>query len=75
MSDFKVDKGVPLPKNIGRKLTKYPWHEMKVGDSFLVPTELALSLAANIAYRNRKFPEIKFVQRRVQGGYRVWRMK
>ena len=32
--EYKIEKGIPLPKNTrGRKL-KYPFAEMEVGDSF-----------------------------------------
>ena len=34
MSEYKVEKNVPMPT--GTKLTKYPWKEMEVGHSFVV---------------------------------------
>ena len=40
MSEFKVEKGVPVPPIVRKGVThktKYPWREMEVGDSFFVP--------------------------------------
>jgi hypothetical protein len=35
MPQYKIEKGIPLPAKM-RKASKYPWGEMKKGDSFFV---------------------------------------
>jgi hypothetical protein len=40
MSEYKIEKGVPVPPIVRKGVThktKYPWREMEVGDSFFVP--------------------------------------
>lgn len=40
MALYKIDKSVPIPEKNGMdttRLRKYPWFEMKKGDSFFVP--------------------------------------
>jgi hypothetical protein len=33
---FKIEKKIPLPKSHRQERYKYPYNDMKVGDSFLV---------------------------------------
>lgn len=42
-SNIKVDRGIPLPGHIGSKgrAAKYPFDEMRAGDSFEIPTHKA----------------------------------
>jgi hypothetical protein len=70
---FKVEKKrhpVPAPKHG----SKYPWADMKVGQSFLVPNGdyHKISVAAIVTSR-RKAP-MKWVARVVTNGVRVWRV-
>lgn len=37
MYNYKVEANVPLIKKGTKNALKYPWAEMKVGDSFFVP--------------------------------------
>jgi hypothetical protein len=34
---YKIEKNIPIPPKRGGKGSKYPWGEMKQGDSFFVP--------------------------------------
>ena len=34
---YKIEKNIPLPPRRGARGSKYPWDEMKQGDSFFVP--------------------------------------
>lgn len=69
MSEYKIEKDVPIPpKNAGRG-SKYPFPEMEVGDSILV--ELKQSSAATLT---RAIPDMKFATRKVEGGTRIWRI-
>lgn len=70
MSGFKIEKSVPKPAPIRRR--KYPWLEMEIGDSFLVPGGRTERLA-NSAHGAGKRYGRKFSTRSVEGGVRVWR--
>ena len=52
---------------------KYPLDIMEVGDSFLVPLEKRAS-AASMCSKYRKASGKKFITRKVEGGFRVWRV-
>ena len=73
MSEFKIDKDVPIPEGAGKKSYKYPFSEMEVGDSFFtdVLREKLYPAASYYGKRNGK----KFSIRKMEGGYRVWRIK
>lgn len=70
---FKIEKNIPIPKQIKGKIAMYPWREMKEGDSFFVP-DIGNSKAASIlgmAYA--KLPPTLRPSRRPEGsGYRFW---
>lgn len=73
---YTVDKKVPIPKRFGGKgaAVKYPWHELEVGDSFLVEgTEQrsVSSSAASFGSRNK----MKFATRKEGNKTRVWRIE
>lgn len=71
MSDMKIEKGVPMPKN--KRATKYPFAEMEVGDSFYVEPDNGSIHAAASWYgkRNNK----KFATRKEGEGRRIWRIE
>lgn len=74
---FKIVSSVPLPATARSQYAKWPFGEMKVGDSFFVPDEIA-GPAANIlrpaaAYYAKRHPNWHYTTRREDGGYRVWR--
>lgn len=78
MSQFTIDKGVPLPPHrpsggMGR-LPTYPWHQMEVGDSFFVPGGVLKKLATAASATARRHPPLRFSLRTVDGGVRVWRI-
>ena len=74
MSDFKVEKGIPFP----RVRLRYPFREMKVGDSFFMPCadeekrRIARRLSSTTS--NPKNGG-RFTVRRVEGGVRVWKIE
>ena len=41
MSQFVIEKGIPIPKQIYSRIMprKYPFDEMEIGDSFLIPLD------------------------------------
>ncbi len=75
--EFKIENKVPLPP--GRKWkNRYPWNEMKIGDSFYVPKEAVntdSTIRTAAAYFARRNPEYKFRVAVVEGGVRVWRVE
>lgn len=67
---IKIDRDVVLPTSRGRK---YPYADLEVNDSFVIPN-LSLQVVCNMNYRaNLKFKR-KFVARKCDGGVRVWRI-
>ena len=85
MGEFKIEKGVPMPqpRRVGRP-SRYPFLEMKRGDSFFVAApkggEKGLRIQVSTALqkmRGRHWPDDSkvFSYRTVEGGVRVWRTK
>jgi len=74
MSEVQVDKNVPFVPRKPGPARLYPWLEMEVGDSFLVPPEIKnprqTASAANIRYKPRVF-----TCRSTPDGYRIWRVE
>lgn len=79
---FTIDHNVPIPpsnphagghRKARQPYLRYPFAEMKVGDSFLVPAEIApraSSAAGNYAKANKP---MKFLTRQTPEGLRIWR--
>lgn len=67
MSQFKIEKGIPLPEK-----TKYPFEDMEVGDSFFDDTssEAKIRGAAGLASQHGH----KFKVTKTPDGYRCWRI-
>lgn len=80
--EFPIRKGVPLPHSSGNttKQERYPWREMDVGDSFVVPFrggDVAKQQAsvATVAKHASKRHGHKYTTRRLEGGIGVWRVE
>ena len=82
---YEIDKNVKMPeeRSIRRdrgNRKKYPWSEMRVGDSFLVPyTDISRDIRqlthGGIQWAQRRGLDWQFAQRRLENGIRVWRTK
>lgn len=49
-----IERGIPMANAVGRgKISKFPFADMKKGDSFAVDDETQLKSARNAAYRYR----------------------
>ena len=81
--EFKIEKNIELPKRSSGRPSKYPFSEMKVGDSFFIPVADHIDIwnvagavrnAANMA-RIRDKTIGRFSTRKVEGGVRVWRIE
>lgn len=63
----KVEKNIPMPK-------RWPFDEMKVGDSFLIPKGVMRTTVSVSALRYGKRAGMKFTTRDTPEGYRCWRI-
>lgn len=69
---FKIEKKIPLPTR-RTVISQYPWADMEVGDSFLVPDKKVKTVYVTVSKANKKYPPKHFISRAVKGGVRVWR--
>jgi len=75
-----IDKDVPVPSRCGA-MTKYPFKDMEVGDSFFVPNKKSMEITPAITQFKRsskgQYFGWTFACRKVQEegvtGVRVWR--
>lgn len=72
LSDIKIEKKIPVPVVPGN--AKYPWDLMEVGDSFLCPAGKESSMRSNVSAAGKKLKR-KYIGRKTDEGYRVWRIK
>ena len=70
--EFVIDKNIPIPTATRNRATKYPWADMKVGDSFFVPGK-PKALYASARGRGIKIAVRPDKQGR-KDGVRVWRV-
>jgi len=76
MSKIAIDRDIPKPNKRRRNgKSKYPWEEMKVGDSFAFPHHIQKKSAYSFAYQAGKKYNAKFEVETVEGGIRCWRME
>jgi len=66
MTKIIVDQGVPLPN-------KYPFMDMRKGDSFLLPDPTKRTAVTVAAKRYGDKHGMKFTVRKVLAGFRCWR--
>ena len=79
---FKIEHGIPVPDYAPRGATTFPFAEMKVGDSFLVPAGTkrpngkdwtVTSITHSWRWTANK-KGMKFSARTLPDGVRVWRI-
>lgn len=75
MQEVEIETDVPLPEPI--VFARYAFDKMKVGGSMffaeLPQVESAQTSARDWAKRNN--PTFRVTRRKVEGGYRLWRIK
>lgn len=76
---LKIDEGIPVPERARSTWAKYPWKEMKVGDSFLIERVNGEVIAivrdrANKAVQYAKKYGHEYCTRASDEGVRVWRI-
>jgi hypothetical protein len=69
---LRVDSDVPLPAETARE--RYPFPVMRVGDSFLLPDAGTAKNARSAAWMYSKRHGVKFSCRRLENGWRIWRV-
>lgn len=70
---MKVDRSIAIPEpRVGRPF-KYPWSEMRVGDSFVSESNARILLNAAASYARIRGLKRKYTTRKVEGGTRIWR--
>ena len=78
---YKLEKGVPAPKEKEQQRAKYPLRVMDVGDSFFAPVETEAELyriQRNIKaaiWHVRQFTGHRFTCEVTDAGIRVWRIE
>ena len=77
MTEFKIDKNVPLPDD-GKSVSSFlaTLRQMEPADSVFYPNDKdqGRSVHASIAYLRKSNPDKKYVTRKVEGGRRIWRV-
>jgi len=69
---FPIESDVPMPED-GR--ASYPFPLMEVGDSFSIADQSAAEKARRAATVHQKRHGGRFSIRKVEGGYRLWRVQ
>lgn len=74
---FVIETGVEIPgRKGGRSGSKYPFAQMRVGQSFLVGSGVKVStIRSAIGAFTKGKPDMKFAVRDTQDGVRVWRVE
>ena len=79
---IKIDKNLPVPELEVGRVAKYPYRQMKVGDSFAIPydddvdayrtTRNALACSRNLRKKGIRFTSRKDSDNKV---IRIWRIE
>ena len=69
---IQIESGVVLPDH----RSMYPFADMQEGDSFLITDRKKADSArvASLRFTKRQRPDWSFVMRRVEDGWRIWRV-
>lgn len=68
-----IDTQVPAPR--ARERQSYPFMDMRVGDSFLITDPELVRNARSAAWMfGKRHQGVRFSCRRVEGGWRLWRV-
>jgi hypothetical protein len=71
MAIAAIEKGIPVPTDARR--AKWPWKDMDVGDSFLMPDAKQKNVQPMTSIAGSRLNR-RFIARQVDGGVRVWRV-
>lgn len=71
---YKIQAGIPIPPQSRKKSSKYPWLQLKIGDSFFVPNITSVKLGSMTSHAKKRY-KINLTARTFPDGVRVWRIK
>jgi hypothetical protein len=73
---FTIEKAIPIPEHNRKFAKQYPFEQMEIGDSFLVPlaTDKSPSNIYSALSQAKKRLNINLTSARVEGGLRIWRI-
>lgn len=69
MTTITIEKGLPPPKD------RFPFEEMEIGDSFLLPPDIKRMTVQVAALRHKKKTGKVFSVKKTSQGYRCWRVE
>jgi hypothetical protein len=69
---YKIEKGIAIPPTQRKRTSKYPWADMKTGDSFFVPGKPKGLYAA--AKQNGLKIAVRPEKKGTKEGVRVWKV-
>lgn len=70
-----IDKNIPIPtERTHSTAKKYPFGDMEVGDSFLVPGKKKVSQMGSTIPNARARYGFEFTSKLEEGGLRIWRI-
>lgn len=76
---FAIESNIPVPLTATGASHRWPFAEMKIGDSFFVPLETAGAIGQIVrpaaSVWARRHAGFKFTIRKMDGGYRIWRIE
>lgn len=73
-TQIKIESNIPIPTQTRNK-SKYPWDEVKVGQSFMMPTKIHAASQARYYAQKRLAPK-RFTIRTIDANScRCWRIK
>jgi hypothetical protein len=70
---YKIEKGIPLPSRMDGTPSRYPWDEMKNGDSFFISGKKPKGLYTAAYARGLKIA-VRSEAKRNKEGVRVWKI-
>ena len=74
-NQYEIDKGVVIPRSRGVTAHPYPFGEMEPGDSlFIERTGKSVNISNVKAAAEKRVPGTKWTTRKVEGGFRIWRV-
>jgi hypothetical protein len=73
--EYKIEENIPFPTVFSLRHSKYPFEQMKVGDSFFVPGINSTQFSYALRAPNKGAENKRFASRTVEGGVRVWRIQ
>lgn len=68
---MKIEKNITMP---GKKNAKYPWKEMEIGDSFVVPSDKGARFAGQAHAASKALGRAFAVRQMPDRSYRCWRI-